>query len=107
MEKGFVGEIFSSVQGEGLYAGRRQVFVRFAGCGLSCIYCDTPEFRRRDVGWCRIEGKAGSGNFEKRPNPLKSSDVFREVLRLTTPDIHSVSLTGGEPLRGGREPMSV
>jgi organic radical activating enzyme len=101
MEKGFVGEIFSSVQGEGLYVGRRQVFVRFAGCGLSCIYCDTPEFRRTGVRWCRIERKAGSDNFEKRPNPLKSSDVFREILRLTTPDIHSVSLTGGEPLLAG------
>ena len=101
MKEGFVGEIFSSIQGEGLYAGRRQVFVRLAGCGLSCIYCDTPQFRRRDVRWCRVEREAGSGAFRRMPNPLKSSDVFREILRLTTPDIHSVSLTGGEPLLAG------
>jgi len=95
--KGFVGEIFSSMQGEGLYAGRRQVFVRFSGCNLSCVYCDTKRFRRR-VERCRVERRAGSGEFESRENPMAAGEIFKEVLRLVTPDIHSVSLTGGEPL---------
>jgi organic radical activating enzyme len=37
-----ITELFSSIQGEGLLVGERQVFLRFAGCNLCCAYCDTP-----------------------------------------------------------------
>jgi 7-carboxy-7-deazaguanine synthase len=36
-----VTEIFFSIQGEGTRAGRPCVFVRFTGCDLRCVYCDT------------------------------------------------------------------
>ncbi|MCD8490558.1 MAG: hypothetical protein LRY51_00895 [Geovibrio sp.] len=39
--KGSINEVFHSVQGEGLYAGARQLFVRLAGCSVGCDYCDT------------------------------------------------------------------
>jgi organic radical activating enzyme len=74
-------EIFSSIQGEGLFIGRRQIFIRFAGCNLSCNYCDTPESQ-----------KSSHGNF------LSVEDVIRKIDNLKTPDIHSISFTGGEPL---------
>ena len=34
-------EIFESLQGEGRNTGRPCVFIRFAGCNLSCPWCDT------------------------------------------------------------------
>ena len=53
-----VSEIFVSFQGEGVHAGRRQLFVRFGGCPLRCRYCDTPE-SLTPVPTCRILGADG------------------------------------------------
>lgn len=36
-----INEIFLSVQGEGIDTGCLAVFVRMAGCNLSCQFCDT------------------------------------------------------------------
>jgi 7-carboxy-7-deazaguanine synthase len=36
-----VTEIFHSIQGESTLAGEPTVFVRFTGCDLRCVYCDT------------------------------------------------------------------
>jgi organic radical activating enzyme len=95
--------VFSSIQGEGLLAGFQQVFVRFRGCDLSCLYCDTPEARNLD-GLCRVEMEPG-GECEEPGNPLSVPDVARFVRRLaeagppaTEGLHHSIALTGGEPL---------
>ncbi|HEX7575638.1 MAG TPA: 7-carboxy-7-deazaguanine synthase QueE, partial [Candidatus Methanoperedens sp.] len=54
----YINEIFNSIQGEGPYAGTRQVFVRFEQCQLHCEYCDTPQTRSVS-GSSRIETEPG------------------------------------------------
>lgn len=88
-----VKEVFCSVQGEGPYVGARQAFIRFSGCNLSCNYCDTIH---ANSGTCDYEKVEGSGIFEKIPNPV-NVEKLEEMLQ-PFKKIHSISLTGGEPL---------
>lgn len=94
----YISEIFSSIQGEGMLAGRRQIFVRLMECNLDCHYCDT-DFVKSEIG--RLESKPGSGTFINLPQPLSLhtlSAIF-EDWKLQLPGAHhSVSFTGGEPL---------
>jgi organic radical activating enzyme len=96
MTKGYVSEIFSSFQGEGVFAGRRHLFLRLGGCNLRCGYCDTPESLER-TATCAIY--AADGSKTERPNPLAVSDV-RAMLAplLSIPGLHALAITGGEPL---------
>jgi organic radical activating enzyme len=93
----YINEIFNSIQGEGPYAGTRQVFVRFEQCQLHCEYCDTPQTRGVS-GSCRIETEPGSGIFFTTKTPLNRDDVVANITKLWTPSTKHVSLTGGEPL---------
>lgn len=70
-----IAEIFESIQGEGLYIGQKQVFIRFFGCNLSCAFCDTPLVEFKDYSVQELKDTlAGYSGY------------------------HSLSLTGGEPL---------
>lgn len=74
--RGRIAEIFESVQGEGLYLGEKQIFVRLFGCNLSCRFCDT----KLD---CFTE-------YDPRE--------LEQEINLYRDKYHSVSFTGGEPL---------
>lgn len=91
-------EVFSSIQGEGLMVGCRQIFLRLAGCNLDCAYCDTPFAPTAD---CQVEEAPGSGTFRALVNPV-SREAFLAILDdwlQRAPGVHhSLSLTGGEPL---------
>lgn len=94
----YISEIFSSIQGEGFLAGRRQLFIRLAECNLDCCYCDT-DHARQDT--CRIETSPGSTRFNAVPQPLQIQNVFdvvKEWCQLLPRAHHSISVTGGEPL---------
>ncbi|MBI3990966.1 MAG: 7-carboxy-7-deazaguanine synthase QueE [Candidatus Omnitrophica bacterium] len=74
----YVAQPFSSVQGEGIFAGVRQIFIRFKGCNLKCSYCDE------------------NGKYHR----FAVTEILKAVKRLDIPSglHHSISITGGEPL---------
>ncbi|MBQ3641874.1 7-carboxy-7-deazaguanine synthase QueE [bacterium] len=72
----YIKEIFKSVQGEGPYVGYNQLFIRFSKCNLNCSYCDT--------------------DFKSNLKEYTAIELANEVKKYT--NIHSISLTGGEPL---------
>lgn len=73
-----ISEIFLSIQGESTYMGLPCAFVRFAGCNLSCNWCDTAYARDSAKG---IE--------------LTIDEIVKEVKKFPP---RLVELTGGEPL---------
>ncbi len=91
-------EIFSSIQGEGVLVGFRQIFLRFPDCNLSCHYCDT-DFAK--TATCLIESGPGSGELKSWENPVDLQQV-KELIQNWDAGLprahHSISLTGGEPL---------
>jgi organic radical activating enzyme len=75
-----INEIFTSIQGEGPYVGVKQAFIRFCGCNLRCDYCDTTQLPNEDY----IE--------------FDAEELTKYVGDFNLKTVHSVSLTGGEPL---------
>ena len=78
MNKVKIKEIFESIQGEGPYIGYKQLFIRFCNCNLKCNYCDTDFSSEDDY---------------KEYDAVSLANVVNN-----SKNIHSVSLTGGEPL---------
>ncbi len=74
--EGKINEIFYSIQGEGIYTGIPQIFLRMHGCNLACAFCDTE-----------------LNSFDK----MKPSKTYEKIKEFRLP-YHSVSITGGEPL---------
>ena len=69
-------EVYASVQGESTHVGKPCVFVRLTGCPLRCVWCDSAfTFTGGDV--------------------RDISDVVDEA---TAFGIHTIEITGGEPL---------
>ena len=71
-----IAEIFTSLQGEGKNQGKPCLFIRLAGCNLTCRWCDTVY--------------AQSGGTE-----VSSDEVLEQCWRQNP---HLVCITGGEPL---------
>jgi 7-carboxy-7-deazaguanine synthase len=71
-----VTELFRSIQGEGSRAGRPCAFVRFTGCDLRCVWCDTDY--------------AFHGGAERTRQSI--------LAELNAMPLRHVCLTGGEPL---------
>lgn len=81
-----IAEIFFSYQGEGMYVGQPQVFVRFCGCNLRCGYCDTPQTQ----------------SLGEHPTFYSIDTIIRQIKKYAAKSPVkgkvTVALTGGEPL---------
>jgi 7-carboxy-7-deazaguanine synthase len=77
-------EIFHSIQGEGVYAGRPAVFLRLALCNLACVWCDT----RYTWDWEHFD--------QLREITALSLDEAEEAIRRYR--CRNLVVTGGEPL---------
>lgn len=71
-----VNEIYDSIEGEGVQAGKLTTFIRFAGCNLACKWCDS---------------KYALG-VNKETKLMSISQIMQHVHHL------NITLTGGEPL---------
>jgi 7-carboxy-7-deazaguanine synthase len=91
-----VKEIFLTLQGEGMQAGRKAVFLRFAGCNLwsgreedrataVCKFCDTDFVGTNGLG---------GGKF------INADALIQSVVECWGPleDWRYIVITGGEPL---------
>lgn len=87
-------EIFASIQGEGLSAGRPCTFVRLSRCNLACEWCDTA-YTWRFTGDNRPH--RDDATFERGANQLAlpEDDVAARIAALGS---SRLVVTGGEPL---------
>ncbi|MFD1951324.1 7-carboxy-7-deazaguanine synthase [Sphingomonas arantia] len=95
-----VKEMFLTLQGEGLQAGRRAVFLRFAGCNLwsgreqdretaQCRFCDTD--------FVGTDGDGG-GKFTDADTLAASARGFWDTWMEDPIERAFIVITGGEPM---------
>lgn len=81
-------EMFTSIQGEGMYTGCPSLFVRLGGCNLRCVFgntrCDTPysSFEHEEPQWKDTE---------------EAAKAATELLK-QNPGVTHLVITGGEPM---------
>lgn len=81
-----ITEVFYSIQGEGPFIGDPAVFIRLAGCNLSCSWCDS-----------KYTWKKGQIELEE----LSFEELLNKIVQVLTPYGNApkrLIFTGGEPL---------
>lgn len=76
-----LSEIFTSIEGEGIFFGTKTLFIRMAGCHLKCHWCDTGYALPMNSG-----------------NSYSLNDVKNMIREKLTKNTYKINFTGGEPL---------
>jgi organic radical activating enzyme len=76
-----VSEIFTSIEGEGIFVGKKTLFIRFSGCHLKCRWCDTKYALPLDSG-----------------TDYQIDEIKNLIIKELQPFTYKVNFTGGEPL---------
>jgi 7-carboxy-7-deazaguanine synthase len=85
-----INSIYRATEGEGIHIGIPQIFVRFQGCHVGCVNCDTKE------------------TWDFDPAFTRSLDEVMEKIEVLSQDIvKRVSITGGDPLHPSHIPSLV
>lgn len=77
-------EIFGpTIQGEGMMAGKKTMFVRTAGCDYSCAWCDSA------FTW--------DGSAKEEIDQMSPEEVVNELERIGQSSFSHVTISGGNP----------
>lgn len=85
-----INSVYRATEGEGIHIGIPQIFVRFQGCHIGCVNCDTKE----------------TWDFD----PMFSTsldEVMEKIETLSVNIIKRVSITGGDPLHPSHVPALI
>lgn len=83
-KKYLINTIYPAIEGEGVRLGTPQIFIRFQGCSIGCVNCDSKET------WDYSADKA-----------MELADILQKVENLAQAQrnkIKWISITGGDPL---------
>ncbi len=78
----YINSVYRATEGEGIFVGRVQIFVRFQGCNVKCINCDSKDT------WMATDNYLSSvENILGKIDDLSLNGVIKWV-----------TITGGDPL---------
>jgi 7-carboxy-7-deazaguanine synthase len=80
--KQLINSIYRATEGEGLFLGRPQIFVRYQGCAVGCLNCDSKE--TWDFDNCM------GTSLDEIMETIHKEGFFGKI--------KNVSITGGDPL---------
>jgi 7-carboxy-7-deazaguanine synthase len=86
--KHLINSIYRATEGEGVFLGRPQIFVRYQGCAIGCLNCDSKDT------WDFTEEMGQSLE-------MVMEAVHKEGFNGA---IKNVSITGGDPLHPSHVP---
>lgn len=84
-----INTIYRATEGEGVFLGRPQIFVRYQGCTVGCLNCDSKD----------------TWEFDKQMGITLEEILERVHSEGFNGSIKNVSITGGDPLHPSHVPF--